>query len=131
MYQANDSLKQIGAASGNANPTNAEVPASTSPAAGPAAVVTSRPRRPDIHTSVVSTNTDGMPKYTRKPAAGTRRPACLVARAWPNSWQANAITFSPSSSAAPATYESLDRNTDCSPVNHWYPNANSPSSATA
>jgi hypothetical protein len=43
--------------------------------AGPAAVVSNRPRRPDIHTSVVSTNTDGMPKYTRKPAAGTRLPA--------------------------------------------------------
>src|SRR5215831_15447962 len=111
MYQANDSLKQIGAASGNANPTSADVPASTSPAAGPAAVVTNRPRRPDIHTSVVSTNTDGMPKYTRKPAAGTRRPACLVASACPSSWQASASALSPSSTSAPSAYEPPVRNT--------------------
>ncbi len=38
------------------------MPASTSPAAGPAAVVVIRARRPAIHTSVVSTKTDGMPK---------------------------------------------------------------------
>ena len=62
MYQAKESLKQHGAASGTAKPTRADVPASTRPVAGPAAVVSSRPRRPAIHTSVVSTKTDGMPK---------------------------------------------------------------------
>jgi hypothetical protein len=62
MYQAKESLKHHGAASGTTSPTRADAPASTSPAEGPAAVVSSRARRPDIHTSVVSTNTDGMPK---------------------------------------------------------------------
>ncbi|OLB64988.1 MAG: hypothetical protein AUI10_08745 [Actinobacteria bacterium 13_2_20CM_2_72_6] len=85
--------------------------------AGPAAVVSRRARRPAIHTSVVSTNTDGMPKYTRNPAAGTRRPACLVASACPNSWQASASTLKPSRTAAPSAYDRPVRKTG------WLPSA--------
>jgi hypothetical protein len=78
-------LNVHGPSSGTTNPTNCATPANTNPVAGPAAVVNTRARRPAIHTSVVSTNTDGIPKYTKNPATGTRRPACFAANACPNS----------------------------------------------
>jgi hypothetical protein len=61
-YQAKASLNAHGAASGTRIPTIWARPARISPAAGPDAVVSMRARRPAIHTSVVSTKIDGMPK---------------------------------------------------------------------
>ena len=71
-----------------------------------------------------------MPKYTRNPAAGTRRPACFVANACPSSWQASASTLRPSSTSAPTAYESPVRKTCWSAWIQLRPNTARPASAT-